>query len=122
MMARLRQLPLVALLFVAGSPGLGGVALQAIHACTAELGVAASAQAAEAAHHGGHHGEEPEDDACRCIGACHAPFFTPAPHASVIAQVELPPRHDLPVPHLADVPPAGRAHRLLPPATAPPLS
>ena len=37
MMARLRQLPLFALLYQAGSPGLGGVALQAVHACTADI-------------------------------------------------------------------------------------
>jgi hypothetical protein len=120
MIARLRQLPLLALLFLAGSPGVGGVALQAVHACTADL--AAAAPASDAAHHGGHHDDTSDDEGCHCIGACHAPFYTVAPRAGTVEHVALPPRQPLPVPQLASIPPAGRGHRLLPPATAPPLS
>jgi hypothetical protein len=119
MMARLRQLPLFALLFLAGSPGLGGVALQAIHACTADMVVPASAEP-DAGHHGHH--DAPDEEGCRCIGACHAPFLPATPRAADIAQLDLPPRNDPAVPQLSSVPPAGRGHRLLPPATAPPIS
>ena len=120
MIARLRQLPLLALFFLAGSPGAGGVALQAVHVCTA--GLAAVAPASDDAHHGGHHDDSPDEEGCHCIGACHAPFYTAAPRAETVAYVELPPRPPLAVPQLASIPPAGRGHRLLPPATAPPLS
>jgi hypothetical protein len=119
MIARLRQLPLLALLFLAGSPGVGGVALQAVHACTADL---AAAPASDAAHHGGHHDDTRDDERCHCIGACHAPFYTVAPRAGTVEHVALPPAQPLPVPQHATIPPAGRGHRLLPPATAPPLS
>ena len=121
MMSRLRQLPLLALLFVAGSPGFGGVALQEIPACKAELGAPVASQGGDAAHHGGHHGEEPEGEDCRCIGTCHTPFLTSAPRTAVIASLDLPPRTDPPAPDLSVVPPAVRGHHLLPPATAPPL-
>ncbi len=121
-MSRLRQLPLLALLLLAGSPGLGGVALQAIHSCTADLGVAAASETRDAGHHGGHHDEAPEGDECRCIGACHASFFTRPPRATVVAQVEVPPPAEPRAPYFPVVPPTRRAYHLLPPATAPPLS
>lgn len=121
MMSRLRQLPLLALLFLAGSPGLGGVALQAVHACKAELGAAAASPAGDAGHHGGHHDEAPEGEDCRCIGACHTSFYAAPPQAAVVSQIELPPPADRSAPRLPVVSPAGRGHHLLPPATAPPL-
>ena len=120
-MSRLRQLPLLALLFLAGSPGLGGVALQAIHACTAGMGGPVAAQSGDAGHHGTHHDEAPDGEDCRCIGACHASFFAPPARAAVVARAEMSPPVELPAPHLPVVPPAGRGHHLLPPATAPPL-
>lgn len=121
MMSRLRQLPLLALLFLAGSPGLGGVALQAIHACKADLRASVAAPGGDAAHHGSHHGEEPEGEDCRCIGACHVPFQAPAPRTGLIASIDLPPRNDPPAGNPSVTPPAIRGHHLLPPATAPPL-
>ena len=119
MLARLRSLSLLALLLVAASPGLGGVALQATHSCAAEA--AAAAETSGHAHHGGHP-DTPDEERCSCIGACHAAFYTAGPRAAIAASIAQTPRGRLPLSGTTHVAPAARDFHLLPPATAPPLS
>lgn len=121
---RSRWLRLAAVLLLIGSPGLGGIGLQALHGCTERMPWLADS-AADSAGAGGHHGPSehgaPAEPGCDCIGHCQASPAAPTTNASALSQAdELP----VAVPVLAGesrVAPAGRVAHRLPPSTAPPL-
>lgn len=120
MLVRILRLRLLALLLLAGSPGLGGLALAALHPCAASV---ATAEVAADEHHGGHHGGNhgaPADDICRCIGACQAAFAAPSPTAEVVARAETPPAGASRLAENSPVAAASAPRHLLPPSTAPP--
>lgn len=121
MIAGIRRIRLFALLLLAGTPGLGGVAVQALHPCPAEMPWLGG-PAEDHAHHSG--GDQStgthEADACHCIGSCSlaAPAgtaATPRIHSHVeLAGVAI--RHRQPAPVMALLP-----IDRFPPKTAPPL-
>ena len=111
------------LLLLAGSPGLGGVGLQVLHACTELMPwLAESSEASSGAHHDGGHGHEaPASQACHCLGHCQA---TAAPASLATAEVVRAQIAPSALPRLAGTSPvaiSSRESHRLPPATAPPL-
>ena len=121
MIAGIRRIRLLALLLLAGTPGLGGVAVQALHPCPAEMPWLGGS-AGDHAHHGGGDQSPGAHDAgaCHCIGSCSlsAPAGTAATprvhaHAELLVVAV---GHGQPAPAMALLP-----IDRFPPKTAPPL-
>lgn len=131
-MLRLRRSPwlrLIAVLFLAGSPGLGGAALQALHGCTEQMpwlsghdaGVGHEGDAAPA-HHGGGEQGAPAESGCHCIGHCQATPAMATTGSATLSEIDVLPSAGAVLSGESRVAPAGRIAHRLPPATAPPLS
>ena len=72
MIAGFRRIRLLAFLLLAGTPGLGGLALQTLHPCPAEMPWLPVSGGHHAHHAAGDEAatDEGASGACHCIGSC----------------------------------------------------
>jgi|SRR5687767_8592263 len=120
MIARLRRIRLLAVLLLGGTPGLGGVAVQAFHPCPAEMPWL-TGTGGEHSHHSGSDPATADTEAgdCHCIGSCSSSAPASASAPAVVSRAELvavAARHRQP-PSAVVLLPIDR----FPPKTAPPL-
>ncbi|HET9150378.1 MAG TPA: hypothetical protein VFN83_01550 [Gemmatimonadales bacterium] len=117
MIGRFRRARWLLVCLLAISPGLGSLAVQALHPCPAHMTMPAGGAGHHADHPAGHDHAAP----CHCIGSCAAGAVASAPiDGRIVAE-----RLQVAVPQA--VPSVDRgsselALRLLPPSTAPPLT
>lgn len=119
MMRLLRRAKVVALALLLMSPGLGGMAVQALHPCPAHQAVQGSGMHHPADH--SHDGPGTPDPICHCISHCAATASLVSPtdgRTLAVAESQFDPDA-----------PRGTSHHvqqqqleLLPPSTAPPLT
>ncbi|HET6778082.1 MAG TPA: hypothetical protein VFH26_04290 [Gemmatimonadales bacterium] len=118
MLEILRRSRAMALALVLLAPGFSGTAVQWLHACPAE----AEASHADRQHGSSHSDPEGHRQSCECIGSCQsASVVAPAKAAVSLAAVVQPKQRVIPSTG-GSFAPASHLARLLPPATAPPLS
>jgi len=119
MMRLLRRARWVALALMLMSPGLGGMAVQALHPCPAHTPMQAAGMHHPASH--SHDGPASADPVCHCISSCAATASPAAPTDGRVLVVAI--SRVIVNASLGTTLPARQLPLdLLPPSTAPPLT